>query len=149
MYHCNIQQFILVISEPYSHSILTTDPSADNYRLSTISALTTDTTHLSRTSSTIDNSSTSLAQVSDSDDTKPDIKCSNRSSILSVTDVIKSQQPLFSGIQSGIPQSQQSSDDNSPLPPPLTAPPPLDGTDSGKCSVTSDSIYACTRPLYL
>ena len=106
MYHCNIQQFILAISEPYSHSILTTDPSADNYRLSTISALTTDTAHLSRTSSTIDNSSTSLAQVSDiTDDTKPDINCSNRSSILSVTDVIKTQQPLFSEIQSGIPQS--------------------------------------------
>jgi len=134
MYHCNIQQFILVISEPYSHSILTTDPSADNYQLSTISALTTDTIHLSRTSSTINNSSASLAQVSDiTDDTKPDISCSNRSSILSVTDIIKTQQPLFSEIQSGIPQSQQSSDDDSPPPPPLTAPPPLDGTDSGKC----------------
>jgi len=84
--------------------------------------------------------------VSDiSDDTRPNISSSNRSSFrdpASTTDVVveipsdtninKPQQPLFSGIQSGIQSaSQHSSDDDSPPPPPLTAPPPLDQTDTG------------------
>ncbi|XP_065886482.1 syntaxin-binding protein 4-like [Dysidea avara] len=135
-------------SEPYSHSGLTADPLADNYRLSTISALTNDTARKSRTSSTISTGSASLTQVSDiSDDTRPNISSSNRSSFrdpASTTDVIveipsdtninKPRQPLFSGIQgiqSGIPPYLHSSDDDSPPPPPpSTAPPPLDEMDT-------------------
>jgi len=126
---------------------LAVDPSSDNYRLSTISALTNDTVRKSRASSTISTGSASLTQVSDiSDDSKPNISSSNRSSFrdpASTTDVIvevpsdtninKPQQSLFPGIQSGIQSgSQNSSDDDSlPPPPPLTAPPPLDDSDTG------------------